>query len=94
MILTSFPDPILTLSVLSGLIPPDSTDEVAGARVKPRQRIYSSLIVVMLIMYQRLNPGCSQSSAVAWLRLNRSLIWPQGSGCKKVEEVTISKNSV
>ena len=86
----TFPDPVLTLNLLSDLIALGSADEPAGASGKPRQRIYSSLIVVILMMYQRLNKGCSQSSAVAWLRLNCSLLWPQGSGCKKVEQQTIS----
>ena len=86
--MTSFPDPILSLKLLSELIAQGSAKEPAA--VKPRQRIYSTAIVVMLMMYQRLNQGCSQSSAVSWLRLNRSQIWPDGGGCKKIEEETIS----
>lgn len=86
----TFPDPILTLRILSDLIALDSADEPASGVGKQRQRIYSSLIVVTLMMYQRLNKGCSQGSAVAWLRLNRSLFWPLGSGCLKVKRDTIS----
>jgi len=86
----TFPDPILTLNILSELISLGSADEPVSGAGKPRQRIYSSLIVVMLMMYQRLNRGCSQGSAVTWLRLNRSLFWPRGGGCKKVERETIS----
>ena len=77
----TFPDPILTLNILSELISLGSADEPVSGAGKPRQRIYSSLIVVMLMMYQRLNRGCSQGSAVTWLRLNRSLFWPRGGGC-------------
>ena len=83
-------DVVLTLKLLSLLIPLDSANEPAGARGKPRQRIYSPVIVVLLMMYQRLNLGCSQASAVGWLRQNQSLIWPKGTGCKKAEEETIS----
>jgi hypothetical protein len=47
-------------------------------------------VVIWLMMYQRLRGGCSMASAVAWLRLHAGLVWPEGIGCKRILEGTLS----
>ena len=84
------PNPLKVFTLLNCLAPRCLAETEETPAPKRRRRIYATPIVICLMIYQRLQKGCSQSAAVTWLCQHRSELWPEGTGCKRVEQATIS----
>lgn len=84
-------DSALLVEILQGATPPAAIEQIAQQHgVKTRRGIYSLVVVVWLMIYQRLNSKRTLSSAVQFLAKHATLWQNQQHVCKRIREGRIS----
>jgi hypothetical protein len=84
-------DSVLLMDVLQAAVSPTTMEQIAKQhQVKARRGIYSLIVVVWLMIYQRLNSKHTLSSAVQFL-VRHAVAWRvQPQFCKRIREGRIS----
>jgi len=89
----TFHDPGVLLRILQPVMLADFGEQLFREQTVRRRGIYTIPVVVMLMIYQRLNGKRTLSSAVHWLAQHADSLQPASERCKRVKEGRISSST-
>jgi hypothetical protein len=89
----TFHDPGVLLRILQPVMLADFGEQLFREQTVRRRGIYTIPVVVMFMIYQRLNGKRTLSSAVHWLAQHADSLQPASEHCKRVKEGRISRST-